>query len=112
MDCIFCKIIAGEIPSPSVYEDDKIIVIRDIEPKAPAHLLFIPKAHIKDSDALNTQNADIVSHIFAKIPQIAKQEGVSGGYRVVNNCGANAGQSVPHIHFHLLGGKMLNMDLG
>ena len=110
-DCIFCKIAAGEIPSNKVYEDDRVIVIHDINPMAPVHVLFIPKEHIASADELNDKNSDIVAHIFSKVPIVAKELGLSGGYRVVNNCGAEGCQSVMHIHFHLLGGKQLTADM-
>ena len=107
MDCIFCKIIAGDIPSKKIYEDDKILAFHDIEPQAPTHAVIIPKEHIESANALNADNADIVSYIFTKIPEIAKTLGLEKGYRVVNNCGPDAGQTVFHIHFHLMGGDVL-----
>lgn len=111
MDCLFCKIIAGEIPSTKVYEDDKILAFRDINPMAPTHILVIPKQHIGGVDELNDQNSAIVSHIFSKIAEIAAKEGLTGGYRVVSNVGEDGGQTVRHLHFHILGGKKLNTDL-
>ena len=110
-DCLFCKIIAGEIPSTKVYEDDKILAFRDIAPQAPSHILVIPKVHIQDVSGITAENSAIVAHIFATIPQIAKAEGLDNGYRVVSNCGADAGQTVPHLHFHILGGKALNLEM-
>ncbi len=106
-NCLFCKIIAGEIPSTKVYEDDKVLAFRDINPQAPTHILVIPKEHIGGVDELNADNAAVVSHIFVKIAEIAKQEGLSGGYRVVSNIGEDGGQTVRHLHFHILGGKKL-----
>ena len=106
MDCLFCKIAAGEIPSQKVYEDDQMLAFRDIEPKAPAHVLLIPKTHLDGVRALTADNAAVVAHIFAKIPEIAASLGVTD-YRVVTNNGAAAGQSVQHLHFHLLGGRTL-----
>ena len=108
MDCLFCKIIAGEIPSTKVYEDDKILAFRDIAPQAPTHILVIPKEHIGGVDELTEENSAVVAHIFAKIAGIAKQEGLSDGYRVVSNIGEHGCQSVRHLHFHILGGKQLN----
>lgn len=108
MDCLFCKIIAGEIPSTKVYEDDKILAFRDINPQAPTHILVIPKEHIGGVDELDADNSAVVSHIFAKIAEIAKKEGLEKGYRVVSNVGEHGCQSVRHLHFHILGGKQLN----
>ena len=107
MDCIFCKIIAGEIPSNKVYEDEKILAFHDIHPEAPVHVLVIPKAHIPSMDGVTEENSAYVAHVFAKIPAIAKAAGIVNGYRVVSNCGPDAAQSVPHLHFHILGGKQL-----
>lgn len=107
MDCLFCKIIAGEIPSTKVYEDDKILAFRDIAPQAPTHILVIPKEHIGGVDELNAENSAVVAHIFAKIAEIAKAEGLSDGYRIVSNIGEHGCQSVRHLHFHILGGKQL-----
>ena len=111
MDCIFCKIIAGEIPSTKVYEDELVFAFRDIAPQAPAHILVIPKAHIASVNEISAENSGIVAHIFEVIPQIAKAEGLEGGYRVVSNCGADAGQTVHHLHFHILGGKTLSLEM-
>ena len=108
MNCLFCKIIAGEIPSNKVYEDDQVLAFRDIAPQAPVHILVIPKTHIGSVAEINKENAAIVAHIFTVIAQIARQEGLENGYRVVSNCGADAGQTVHHLHFHILGGKELN----
>ncbi len=110
-NCLFCKIIAGEIPSTKVYEDDKILAFRDINPQAPTHILVIPKEHIAGADELNESNSAVVAHIFAKIAEIAKQEGLSNGYRVVSNVGEDGGQTVRHLHFHILGGKKLNTEM-
>ena len=111
MDCIFCKIAAGEIPSTKVYEDDKILAFRDINPMAPTHILVIPKEHIGGVDELNAENSAVVAHIFAKIAEIAKNEGLTNGYRVVSNIGEDGGQTVRHLHFHILGGKKLSVEL-
>lgn len=110
-NCLFCKIVAGEIPSTKVYEDDKILAFRDIAPMAPTHILVIPKQHIGGVDEITAENSAIVSHIFEKIAQIAKAEGLSDGYRVVSNIGENGGQTVRHLHFHILGGKKLSAEM-
>ena len=107
MDCIFCKIANGEIPSTKVYEDDKILAFKDLDPQAPVHLLVIPKEHIKWAYDVTEENSAVIAHIFAKIPEIAKSQGLSDGFRIVNNCGDDGCQSVHHIHFHLLGGEKL-----
>ena len=111
MDCIFCKIAAGEIPSTKGYEDEKVLAFRDIAPMAPTHILVIPKAHIGSVAEITADNADIVAHIFTLIPQIAKADGLDNGYRVVSNCGDDAGQTVHHLHFHILGGKKLSLEM-
>ncbi len=111
MNCLFCKIVAGDIPSTKVYEDEKILAFRDINPQAPTHILVIPKAHIASVAEITGENADVVAHIFTVIPQIAAAEGLDGGYRVVSNCGDDAGQTVHHLHFHILGGKALSLEM-
>lgn len=111
MDCLFCKIVNGEIPSTKVYEDENILAFRDIAPQAPTHILVIPKAHIPSVDGITAENSDVVAHIFSVIPQIAAAEKLTGGYRVVSNCGADAGQTVHHLHFHILGGKPLALEM-
>lgn len=111
MNCLFCKIISGEIPSTKVYEDDKILAFRDIAPQAPTHILVIPKAHIASVAGITAENADVVAHIFTVIPKIAEAEGLTNGYRVVSNCGDDAGQTVHHLHFHILGGKTLSLEM-
>lgn len=110
-DCLFCKIIAGEIPSTKVYEDEKVLAFRDINPMAPTHILVIPKCHIPSVDGITGENSAIVAHIFEIIPKIAAQEGLTNGYRVVSNCGHDAGQTVPHLHFHILGGRELATEM-
>lgn len=106
MDCLFCKIVAGDIPSTKVYEDEQILAFRDIAPAAPVHVLFIPKMHIAGVREITADNASVVAHIFSVIPQVAKELGITD-YRVVSNNGADAGQTVHHLHFHLLGGATL-----
>ena len=110
-DCLFCKIIAGDIPSTKVYEDDLVLAFRDIAPQAPTHVLVIPKAHIAGCDDVTAENSGLVAHIFEVIPAIARAEGLTNGYRVVSNCGPDAGQTVPHLHFHILGGKPLTTEM-
>lgn len=111
MDCLFCKIAAGEIPSTKVYEDDQILAFRDIAPQAPTHILVIPKTHISGVSAITPEHTSLIGHIFAVIPEIARQEGLENGYRVVSNCGPDAGQTVNHLHFHILGGKVLGTQM-
>ena len=108
MDCIFCKIANKEIPSQVVYEDDKVIAFKDLDPQAPVHFLVIPKEHIKSADELNAENCAVIGHIFEVIPQITKELGLENGYRVINNCGEDGGQTVMHLHFHILGGVKLS----
>ena len=108
MDCIFCKIIAGEIPCAKVYEDESVYAFRDIQPQAPVHVLVVPKQHIASADEINAENAALVAKIFEAIPKIAKAEGLANGYRVITNCGEDGCQSVKHLHFHVLGGKKLS----
>ena len=110
-NCLFCKIAAGTIPSTKVYEDEKILAFRDIAPMAPTHILVIPKEHIPSVDGITAENSQLVAHIFSTIPAIAKEEGLVNGYRVVSNCGADAGQTVHHLHFHILGGKQLALEM-
>lgn len=110
-DCLFCKIIAGSIPSNKVYEDDTVLAFRDIAPMAPTHILVIPKTHIPGCDGVTAANSAVVAHIFEVIPQIAAAEGLVNGYRVVSNCGSDAGQTVPHLHFHILGGRQLTLEM-
>lgn len=109
--CIFCKIIAGEIPSNKVYEDETVFAFRDINPQAPTHILVVPKAHIGSVAELTAENSPVVAHIFEVIPKIAGAEGLANGYRVVSNCGSDARQSVQHLHFHILGGRELTEQM-
>ena len=110
-NCIFCMIAEGSIPSTKVYEDERILAFRDINPMAPTHILVIPKEHIPSVDGITAENSAVVAHIFEVIPQIAKAEGLENGYRVVSNCGEHAGQTVHHLHFHILGGKQLSLEM-
>lgn len=111
MDCLFCKIIQGDIPSTKVYEDEQVYAFRDINPQAPTHILVIPKTHIDSVNGISEDNSGVVAHIFEVIPKIAAAEGLTGGYRVVSNCGSDAGQTVFHLHFHILGGKELALEM-
>ena len=111
MDCLFCKIVSGEIPSSKVYEDERIFAFRDIAPQAPVHVLIVPKAHIASANEITVENADCVSAIFTAIPKIAAACGLENGYRVITNCGEDGCQSVKHLHFHLLGGKKLSEEM-
>lgn len=110
MDCIFCKIIKKEIPSKIIYEDDKVLAFNDLNPIAPVHALIIPKEHVSSANDITPENSDIIGYIFSVIPKIAEKLGLNDGYRIINNCGENGGQSVKHIHFHLLGGKELSWE--
>lgn len=113
MDCLFCKIIAGEIPSTKVYEDDLVFAFRDIEPQAPTHILIIPKQHISSVNEVNDENCAVVGHIFKVAAEIAKSEGIAeDGYRIVTNIGENGGQTVNHMHYHMLGGRSLQWPPG
>ena len=107
-DCIFCKIIAGEIPSAKVYEDDKLLAFKDINPQAPVHILIIPKAHDESVNALDESTAPIVGDIMLLAAKLAKENGLDGGYRLITNIGDDGGQTVKHLHFHLLGGVKLS----
>ena len=103
MDCLFCKIAKKEIPSDLVHEDEFVVVFKDINPQAPVHFLVVPKVHIKSLDYITEEHDTLISHVFRLIPKLAKDQGIENGYRVVNNCGPDGGQSVDHIHFHVLG---------
>ena len=110
-NCLFCKIVAGEIPSTRVYEDEQVLAFRDIAPQAPTHILVIPKTHIPSVAAVSAENSAVVAHIFEVIAQVAEAEGLVNGYRVVSNCGPDAGQTVHHLHFHILGGRELTLNM-
>lgn len=112
-DCIFCKIIKGEIPSEKVYEDDICLAFRDIAPQAPQHAVIIPKEHIPSANDITEKNSALIAHIFEKMPEITKALGIyESGYRIVNNCGKDGAQTVGHLHFHLLGGRLLGWPPG
>ena len=110
-DCLFCKIIAGEIPSDKVYEDENVFAFRDIHPQAHVHILVVPKTHIACAADITADNSAEVARCFEAIAKIAAQEGLNDGFRVINNCGENAGQTVFHLHFHILAGKTLGETL-
>lgn len=113
MDCLFCKIAGGEIPSKKIYEDDLVYAFYDIEPQSPVHFLVIPKKHISSADCINEENCNIVGHIFKVVAKIAKDLNISeDGYRVVTNVGENGGQTVKHLHYHILGGRSLQWPPG
>ena len=107
MSCLFCRIIAEEIPSKKVYEDEYVYAFHDIAPMAPVHVLFVPKQHMDSTDAVSAENSLYVAKIFEAIPKVAAELGLANGYRVITNCGEDGCQSVKHLHFHLLGGKKL-----
>ncbi len=111
-DCLFCKIVGGEIPSNMAYEDEEVIAFHDISPQAPTHILVVPRRHISSLDAAAEKDAALLGRILLVIKKLARNQGVESGYRVVNNCGAPAGQSVFHIHFHLLGGRAMGWPPG
>ena len=112
MDCVFCKIIAGEIPSKKLYEDDMVYAFYDIEPAAPVHFLVIPKKHIPSAAALTEADGALLGHIFAAIAKLCAELGCEGGWRVVSNVGADAGQSVPHLHFHVMAKRPMGWPAG
>ena len=110
-DCLFCKIIDGEIPSQRVYEDEFVIAFRDISPQAPVHILVVPKEHITSAAELTPEKSILAAYSFEAIAKIAKSENLNEGFRVIANAGVHGGQTVPHLHFHLLGGKALGAGL-
>ena len=107
-DCLFCRIIAGEIPSTKVYEDENVYAFRDINPQAPVHILVVPKQHIACAADITAENSAVVAHVFESIAKIAREEGLDSGYRIINNCAEDGGQTVMHLHFHLIGGEKLS----
>jgi len=110
-NCLFCKIIDGVIPSNKVYENEFVLAFRDIAPQAPVHILVIPKAHMESMSAVNAENSLLAAKCLEAIAVIAKQEGLESGYRVISNCGDDAGQTVKHLHFHILAGKKLGEQM-
>ena len=112
MDCLFCAIIKGEIPSKKVYEDETCYSFLDINPQAPIHALVVPKKHISSANEIDQSNSDVIAHIFSVIPKIAAKLGLENGYRIITNVGEDGCQSVKHVHFHILGGKKLSENMG
>lgn len=113
MDCLFCKIIGGEVPSTKVYEDDYVYAFLDIAPQAPEHIVFIPKKHISSTNEITSENSEYIGKIYEAIAKVAKEKGFAeAGYRVVNNCGEDGGQTVGHLHFHVLAGRLLQWPPG
>ena len=110
--CLFCKIIAGEIPSTKVYEDENVFAFRDIAPQAPSHVLVVPKEHIESAGVIDETNSRLAAKCLEAAARIARQEGLTGGFRLVSNCGDDAGQTVKHLHFHVLGGERLTDKMG
>ena len=108
-ECIFCKIVKGEIPSTKVYEDEYVLAFKDLNPVAPMHVLVIPKTHIASAGEIDPENSTLVASVFETIPKIAADLGIKDGFRVITNCGPSAGQTVFHLHFHLLGGRELGI---
>ena len=106
-DCLFCMIAEGKIPSKKLYEDDQVVAFYDINPQAKVHFLVVPRKHISSAAALTEEDGALLGHIFTVIAKLAKEQGLENGYRIVNNCGADGGQSVRHLHFHLLGGRSM-----
>ena len=111
-DCIFCKIASGEIPSKIVHADDEVVAFRDVQPQAPVHVLLVPRRHISSLDDVREEDRALLGRLLLAARQIAAQEGIAGGYRLVTNCGRSAGQSVFHIHLHLLGGRSMTWPPG
>ena len=112
MDCLFCKIVAGEIPSKKLQEDDQVLAFYDVDPQAPVHFLVIPKEHIACASEITPENSQIIAHIFEVIANLVSTLKLADGYRIVNNCGVQGGQSVPHLHFHVLGGRDMSWPPG
>lgn len=110
-DCLFCRIVKGEIPCNKVYEDESVLAFYDIAPQAPVHILVIPKQHVASADEICGENAELVARVFAVIPTVAKSAGLKNGYRVITNVGEDGCQSVKHIHFHVLGGCKLSESM-
>jgi histidine triad (HIT) family protein len=111
-DCLFCRIVAGEIPSDRVLEDDDVVAFRDVNPQAPTHVLVVPRRHVPDVDTLGVDDAGLLSSLFAAVRRVAELENLSKGYRVVTNVGAESGQSVFHLHLHVLGGRRMEWPPG
>lgn len=112
MDCIFCKIARGELPCKKIYEDETVLAFEDLDPQAPVHVLVIPKVHIASAMEITFENSAVIAHIYEVVAQIAPQLGLTNGFRIVNNCGQHGGQTVHHIHFHVLGGRIMTWPPG
>ena len=112
LDCVFCKIANGEIPSKKAYEDDQILAFYDLDPQAPTHVLIIPKEHIQSAKDITPENSAVVAHIFEVAAKLAGEFQLENGFRIVTNCGEDGGQTVPHLHFHLLGGRSMKWPPG
>jgi histidine triad (HIT) family protein len=111
-DCLFCRIAAGEVPSDRVHEDDEVVVFRDINPQAPTHVLAIPRRHIESADDVTDAEGPLLARLFGALKHVAHESGLDGGYRIVTNVGADSGQSVLHLHLHLLGGRSMSWPPG
>ena len=111
-NCLFCKIVNADIPSKKILENDDILAFEDIDPKAPFHAIIIPKVHISGADKINSDNSALIGKVYEAAAQIAREKDLSGGFRIVNNCGVDAGQTVAHIHFHMLAGRNLQWPPG
>lgn len=112
MDCVFCKIASGEIPAKKAFESDKVLAFYDLDPQAPVHILVIPKEHIPSAADISSENSGLVAAVFETVARLAAERNLSEGFRVVTNSGISAGQSVGHLHFHLLGGKGFHLAAG
>lgn len=112
MDCVFCKIISGDIPSSKVYEDEWVVAFKDLEPQAPVHVLIVPKEHIASAAEITAENSFLIAKVFESAAKIAKEMDLKDGFRIVNNCGEKAGQSVMHIHFHMMAGREFTWPAG
>lgn len=112
MDCVFCKIISGDIPSTKVYEDEWVVAFKDLEPQAPVHVLIVPKEHIASAAEITAENSFLIAKVFEAAAKIAKEMDLKDGFRIVNNCGEKAGQSVMHIHFHMMAGREFTWPAG
>ena len=112
MDCVFCKIISGDIPSSKVYEDEWVVAFKDLEPQAPVHVLIVPKDHIASAAEITAENSFLIAKVFEAAAKIAKEMDLKGGFRIVNNCGEKAGQTVMHIHFHMMAGREFTWPAG
>lgn len=112
MDCVFCKIISGDIPSSKVYEDEWVVAFKDLEPQAPVHVLIVPKEHIASAVEITAENSFLIAKVFEAVAKIAKEMDLKDGFRIVNNCGEKAGQTVMHIHFHMMAGREFTWPAG